>query len=26
LAAGDFGLPAWIGDVEVVVIVEGVRQ
>lgn len=26
LAAGDFGLPAWIGDVEVMVIVEGVRQ
>ena len=26
LAAGDFGLPAWIGDVEVNVIVEGVRQ
>jgi len=26
LVAADFGLPAWIGDVEVVVIVEGVRQ
>ncbi len=26
LAAGDFGLPAWIGDVEVMVIVEGIRQ
>ena len=26
LAAGDFGLPSWIGNVEVIVIVEGVRQ
>jgi len=26
LAAGDYGLPAWIGDVEVTLIVEGVRQ
>lgn len=26
LAAGDYGLPAWVGDVEVMLIVEGVRQ
>ena len=26
LSAGDFGLPSWIGDVEVELIVEGVRQ
>ena len=26
LDAGDYGLPAWIGDVEVYLVVEGVRQ